>query len=63
MKEECEKCIYYHFLDSAYGACKRFPPQYFSKQKGGIFKYVILDCDYPQIAFDNDVCGEFKEID
>ena len=23
----CEKCAYYHMIDSGYGHCDRFPPQ------------------------------------
>lgn len=54
----CETCKHYHMLDSAYGECRRFPPQYFSKQIN-IFKHIV-DVAYPEIAFDNEICAEYS---
>jgi hypothetical protein len=59
MKKYCEDCKYYHFIDSAYGKCLRFPPSWLNKPKGIIQFYTY--CKYPEVTFDCEICGEFSE--
>ncbi len=61
MRKNCEDCKWYKFWDSAYGRCLRFPPQTY------LYKYswfkVGHKIAYPLVAFDNQACGEYKEIE
>jgi hypothetical protein len=56
MKKICENCKYYRMLDSGYGYCNRYPPKYI------IIKLIPIryKIQYPEITWDNMICGEFK---
>lgn len=55
----CEKCNFYSMVDSGYGKCVRFPPVFVKYSENFGTKH-ITDFIYPQIAFNNISCGEFK---
>lgn len=64
-KEVCEDCIYYKMIDSGYGRCVRFPPQWITKTKvrwvvGVKIKKEEIYCKYPEVEWTNTMCGEFK---
>lgn len=55
---KCENCQHYKFIDSGYGDCVRYPPVYVLVQIGWLLKprYRI---EYPEVAWCNNICGEF----
>ena len=63
--EMCEYCIHYKMIDSGYGQCRRFPPQWVVKWKW--FKSFSwfpwfrqeMTCIYPEVTWDAKVCGEY----
>ncbi len=60
MKKVCEDCKWYYFWDSAYGKCKRFPPQEHLRWNWRGQK--TSTTRYPFVSFGTNVCGEFKEV-
>ncbi len=59
MRKHCEDCKWYKFWDSAYGHCKRFPPQeHLQWSWSGKRTYRTR---YLLVAYDTDICGEYKE--
>ena len=60
-KKTCENCEYYYFWDSAYGRCKRFPPQEHLQWSWLKKRIYNITTRYPLVTFDTDICGEFKE--
>ena len=59
MRKSCEDCKWYAFFDSAYGRCKRFPPQEHLQwdwlgRKTYRTRYIF-------VAFDTDTCGEYGD--
>jgi len=69
-KERCELCKYYKMIDSGYGKCKRFPPQWVVKWKWFKssfswfpFKWFMqeVSCIFPEVAWCDKVCSEYDE--
>ena len=64
-KRECEKCWHYNMIDSGYGECRRFPPQWLVRWKwwkNRIFRWAqFFECRYPEVPWDNKPCGEYEE--
>ena len=56
---QCSQCKYYHFLDSAYGWCVRYPPISAFTQKWFHIYHAFV---YPEVPFNNASCGEYKEV-
>jgi hypothetical protein len=58
--DKCEDCKHYWFVDSAYGECRRYPPQLVPVRVRGYIFATKLVKEFPLMEFDSGVCGEFK---
>lgn len=56
-EDRCEKCAFYHMIDSAYGYCKESPP------KSVIVKLFPFrrDYEYPIVTWNLPCCGRYRE--
>ena len=62
----CEECQFYHWIDSGYGHCKRFPPLNKVEFKKKHFLFIpfyvpVGRIQYTLVAWCEKHCGEFKQ--
>ena len=54
---KCRYCKWYHWEDSIWGHCRRFPPKAELKK---VFPKIKYKMEYPEVIAEKDYCGEFK---